>query len=65
MTPEPLEICDICGEGLYGGSHYHCGQCHSIDVTGMMGHHIFDKTVCDPDERAAWVRENMKKLRHA
>lgn len=30
--------CDRCGQ-TYGGSHYHCGGCDSLDVTGSYGHH--------------------------
>ena len=29
--------CERCGQ-QYGGSHYHCGNCDSTEVTSMYGH---------------------------
>lgn len=51
--------CDICEADYGGGSHYHCGTCHSKDVTSMMGHYSFGKLVCDPTERAEWIKQNV------
>jgi len=34
----PMPTCERCG-AIYAGSHYHCGACDSLDVTGMYGHH--------------------------
>jgi ribosomal protein S27AE len=42
LNPE----CDRCGERLYGGSHYHCGQCTSTDVTSMLGHYVNGRMTC-------------------
>lgn len=46
--------CDICGEDLYGSSHYHCYHCGQS--TGMMGHSDphSDKYTCDPWDVWEW-----------
>ena len=35
----PKQKCERCGQTLFGGSHYHCGNCDSPEVTSMYGHH--------------------------
>ena len=34
--------CERCGIELYGGSHWHCGNCTSTDETSMYGHYYKD-----------------------
>lgn len=34
-----IKQCEICEEYIGLESHYHCGRCHSPEVTSMMGHY--------------------------
>lgn len=35
---KPGDTCDRCGEVWYGGSHWHCAQCDSPELTSYQGH---------------------------
>ena len=50
-----------CCDEDYGGSHYHCAQCG--EVTGMMGHFLGDRIICDPVERKAYYDRMFKSQR--
>ncbi|GII84572.1 hypothetical protein Ssi03_25620 [Sphaerisporangium siamense] len=49
--PQPLTEADspCCDRP---DSHYHCSQCG--EVTGMYGHLVGDRIICDPGERRAY-----------
>lgn len=38
MSSQWEHHCDRCGQD-YGGSHYHCANCESIETTSMLGHY--------------------------
>lgn len=42
-----LGTCERCGAELYGGSHWHCGNCTSTDETSMYGHYRKDSEYVD------------------
>lgn len=52
MDFDNLPVCERCGATLMGGSHYHCGQCDSLEVTSMLGHYSWGKMTCQmtPEE---------------
>jgi len=39
MPHSERRICEWCDEEIGLESHYHCGRCHSPEVTSMMGHY--------------------------
>lgn len=55
-----VERCERCNAELYGGSHYHCGGCDSLETTGMLGHYSYGKMTCQlsPEELEAHRKEH-------
>lgn len=49
----PFPKCERCEQTLFGGSHYHCGNCDSPEVTSMYGHH---HSVHYSQPKGRWVR---------
>ena len=51
-------LCDICNDRITG-SHYHCGNCKSPELTSQYGHYAWGTFHCE--ERRRQYEERVKR----